>query len=156
MRCLFGHFQEQNDHVVYRMPDVDLFPPRCPGRTSISVSAILSILRKLDVVFAVFLSSEKHSSRLRSLVSTPDVEMIIHAFVLVRLSQLCSHLPQSHVTGPSTNGPKCCHKAVDQEQSTSLPFYPLYVGFRVQFKGSRIQLIRLQDKQIISCIYVVT
>ncbi|XP_034715971.1 disintegrin and metalloproteinase domain-containing protein 11 isoform X1 [Etheostoma cragini] len=23
--------EEQNDHIVYRMPDVDLFPPPCPG-----------------------------------------------------------------------------------------------------------------------------
>ncbi|TMS21829.1 Disintegrin and metalloproteinase domain-containing protein 11 [Larimichthys crocea] len=27
--------EEQNDHVVYRMPDIDLFPPPCPGRITV-------------------------------------------------------------------------------------------------------------------------
>lgn len=29
-------YQEQNDHIVYRMPDIDLFLPPCPGRTTTS------------------------------------------------------------------------------------------------------------------------
>lgn len=31
-------YPEHIDHVVYRMPDVDLVPPPCPGRTSIVLS----------------------------------------------------------------------------------------------------------------------
>lgn len=27
--------QEQNDHIVYRMPNIDIIPPPCPGRTPI-------------------------------------------------------------------------------------------------------------------------
>lgn len=40
----------QGDHVVYRLPDVDLFPPQRPGRTSIALTQdlVLSTAARLS------------------------------------------------------------------------------------------------------------
>lgn len=48
----------------------------------------------------------RNTTKLRALVSRPELQMIIHAF-------MCSLLPQQVVSGLSTNHPGCYCKAVD-------------------------------------------
>lgn len=45
-------FQEKNQHIVYRVPDIDLFPPDCPGRATETLFLCLGWHLSQDIVIS--------------------------------------------------------------------------------------------------------